>query len=441
MTADRRQFPGCDGLRALAAGTVLFFHVATLTGLTGRSGAGPYFFQLDVGVDVFFVLSGFLLYRPFVRAHLAGTPGPAVGRYLKRRFLRIFPAYWLVLVAVLYVFHQATAPKTSDGLVFFSLTQIYSKERIFGGLVPAWSLCTEVSFYAMLPLYALLLRTWARRSSRSPLQVEVLGVGALYVGSCVFRIVTSNHGYTLSNDWLPSYLDVFALGMLMATTSVAREQGLSGSWWAAIPREAAVWWGAGFALFIAVSNLGMPLAIVDVSPSKYFAHHLLAGTVGALFVCPAVLHEDAGGRIRAVLSSRLLRSLGLISYGIFLWHVPWIFQVEKWTGGTAFSGDFWPVLLGTVVLTLASAWGTYVLIERPMTRQGSRSTAAARFDREGTSGVGVPAAIPSETAAEQGRTPAWPSVRSSGSIRRRGSGSSHSPTEHPMSSSITPPSR
>ena len=429
MSRVRREFPACDGLRAVAALSVLFFHTATLTGFIGRSGAGPYFFQLDVGVDVFFVLSGFLLYRPFARAHAAGTPGPAVGRYLKRRFLRIFPAYWFVLAAVLYVFHEAAAPTTKDGLIFFGLAQIYSGRHLFGGLVPAWTLCTEISFYVFLPVYVFGLRRWAK--GRSPLRAELVGVGALYVGSCVFHVVTSSHNYTLAYNWLPAYLDVFALGMLMAIISVAVERGTAGAWWHSVPRDAAVWWGAAIALFVAVSNLGMPLSLVTVSPAKYFVHHLLAGTIGALLVCPAVLHEQAGGTVRQILASRPLRALGFISYGIYLWQVPWIFQVEKWTGGHPHFSHFWPVFLLVSSLTLLSAWGTYVLLERPLLTSRSREQG----------GVGVAAAIPSETAAEQGRTPAWRSVLSSGSTRPRVSGSSHSLMEHPTSSSTTPPSK
>jgi peptidoglycan/LPS O-acetylase OafA/YrhL len=429
MSRGRREFPACDGLRALAALSVLFFHTATLTGLVDRTGAGPYYFQLDVGVDVFFVLSGFLLYRPFARAHLTGTKGPAVGRYLRRRFLRIFPAYWFVLAAVLYVFHQAAAPTTKDGLIFFGLAQIYSGRHLFGGLVPAWTLCTEISFYAFLPVYAFVLRRWAKGGSK--LRAELIGVGALYIGSCVFHVVTSSQNYTLAYNWLPAYLDVFGLGMLMAVVSVAVEQGMVGQWWRSVPRDAAVWWCAAIALFVAVSNLGMPLGLVEVSPAKYFVHHLMAGTIGALLVCPAVLHEQAGGTVRNVLASRPLRALGLISYGIYLWQVPWIFQVEKWTGGHPYFSHFWPVFLLVVPLTLLSAWGTYVLIERPLLTSRPREQG----------GSGVAAAIPSESAAEQGRTPAWPSVRSSGSTRRRVSGSSHSPTEHPTSLSITPPSK
>jgi peptidoglycan/LPS O-acetylase OafA/YrhL len=356
----------------MAAGSVFVFHTAVLTGAATTSAFGAYLFQLDVGVDIFFVLSGFLLYRPFVRAHLEDRRGPDVGRYLKRRFLRIFPAYWLVLIAVLYLFHQATAPTTRDGLTFFSLTQIYDPKRTLGGLVPAWSLCTEISFYAFLPLYALVVRSLARGKSR--LSIELVGVGALYGASCLFRVLTSIHHYDIANNWLPSYLDVFALGMLMAVVSVAVERGMAGDWWRLVPRDAVVWWAGAAALFVAVSSMNMPQGLVSLSVGRYVTHHLLAGTVGALIVCPAVLHDDAGGRIREVLGSPALRTIGFISYGIFLWHVPLITQVVKWTGGKPFIADFWPVLIWSALLTLVAAWATYVLIERPLmqTRAGRR---------------------------------------------------------------------
>ena len=235
MNVARRAFPACDGLRAVAAASVFVFHASVLTGLAARNQAGPYFSQLDVGIDVFFVLSGFLLYRPFAVAHVTGRPAPALGHYLKRRFLRIFPAYWLVLICVLYVFHQATAPRASDGLAFFSLTQIYSKERVLGGLVPAWTLCTEIAFYVFLPAYAWAAGRWARKEPR--LRVELLAVLVLYTASCVFRIAISTSGYHLAETWLPSYLDVFALGILLAVVSAAVENGVAGTWWRSVPRD------------------------------------------------------------------------------------------------------------------------------------------------------------------------------------------------------------
>jgi peptidoglycan/LPS O-acetylase OafA/YrhL len=356
----------------MAAGSVFLFHAADLTGVVATSAAGAYLFQLDVGVDVFFVLSGFLLYRPFVRAHLEGRPAPTTGRYYKRRFLRIFPAYWLALMAVLYMFHQAAAPTTHDGLVYFSLTQIYSKRLALGGLVPAWSLCTEISFYAFLPLYAWALRRVARSTPK--FRAELLGLALLYVASGVFRVTMNHQGTSITTTWLPSYLDVFALGMLLAAVTVAVENGLAGQWWHVVPRDAVVWWAAAGALFFAVSNMGMPTGLTAVAADKYLVHHLLAGTIGALLVCPAVLHADAGGLIRGALSSRPLRALGLVSYGVFLWHLPWLTQVAKWTGAHPLSGDFWLVVALSVPLTLLTAWATYVVIERPLmkTRAGRK---------------------------------------------------------------------
>src|SRR5205807_7404735 len=111
------------------------------------------------------------------------------------------------------------------------------------------------------------------------MRAELLGIGGLYLGSCVFRVVMSSRGYNLANDWLPSYLDVFALGMLLAVVTVAVERGMAGSWWRIVPRNAAVWWATAAALFVATSNLNMPQALVTLPVGKYFAHHLLAGTI------------------------------------------------------------------------------------------------------------------------------------------------------------------
>ncbi len=404
MAPERRLFPACDGLRALAAGSVFVFHAASLTGVVMTSAAGAYLFQLDVGVDVFFVLSGFLLYRPFVGAHLEGRDAPDAGRYYKRRFLRIFPAYWLALIAVLYVFHQSVASTTHVGLTYFSLTQIYSKRLALGGLVPAWSLCTEVSFYTLLPLYAWTVRRAAQDTPRW--RVELVGLALLYATSATFRVVMNGGGSSVTTTWLPSYLDVFVLGMLLAVVTVVVENGLAATWWHSMPSDAAVWWVAAGALYFAVSNMGMPLGLTAVGSDNYLVHHFLAGTIGALLVAPAVLHADAGGLIRDVLSSRPMRALGLVSYGIFLWHLPWLTQVQKWVAGAPLWGNFWSVTLLSVPFTLLFAWLTYVVVERPLIerRRGVRSLGwapmpAARFTPEGTGWFWRGRGDPSETSS------------------------------------------
>src|SRR5258708_3347975 len=98
--AAKGRLAGFDGLRALAALAIVVLHVTSATGAVQATGAGRYFARLDVGVTIFFVISGFLLYRPFVRSHLDHARGAiALGSFWWRRALRIFPAYWVALTA------------------------------------------------------------------------------------------------------------------------------------------------------------------------------------------------------------------------------------------------------------------------------------------------------------------------------------------------------
>src|SRR5580692_8201663 len=100
------RFPAFDGLRAIAAITVVGVHVSFVAGLTGSNlGVGKYTARLEIGVSVFFLISGFLLYRPFVVAHLAAAPKPRTGAFWLRRLLRIVPAYWLVLFVATSILH------------------------------------------------------------------------------------------------------------------------------------------------------------------------------------------------------------------------------------------------------------------------------------------------------------------------------------------------
>src|SRR3954469_15306078 len=101
MNVRARNFPLFDGLRALAALSVLTFHAAYFAGIgVTDSPLKPYTGRLEVGVSVFFVISGFLLYRPFVRARLDDEPPPRTAAYAWRRFLRIVPGYWVALTVV-----------------------------------------------------------------------------------------------------------------------------------------------------------------------------------------------------------------------------------------------------------------------------------------------------------------------------------------------------
>jgi peptidoglycan/LPS O-acetylase OafA/YrhL len=89
------RFPLIDSIRAISALAILGVHAALVAGVyTSGSVLGTYTLHLDTGVTVFFLISAFLLYRPFVIARVSGEPGPRTGAYAWRRFLRIAPGYW-----------------------------------------------------------------------------------------------------------------------------------------------------------------------------------------------------------------------------------------------------------------------------------------------------------------------------------------------------------
>ena len=214
----RRLFPACDGLRAMAAGSVFLFHAADLTGVVTTSAAGAYLFQLDVGVDVFFVLSGFLLYRPFVRAHLEGGPAPTISRYYKRRVLRIFPAYWLALFLLLLL-GDIDVNGTTGLLKHATLTNTYFHDIGGLGIAQSWTLVVELSFYVFVPLWALCIRAASR--GRFPVRFEVAGaLGLILVGySSSAWVFYGSPPPAMSV--LPPGFGALGAGMLLAVLSAA----------------------------------------------------------------------------------------------------------------------------------------------------------------------------------------------------------------------------
>ena len=121
---------------------------------------------LERGVDgyrfSFFVISAFLLYRPFVASHFAEREPVALGAYWWRRALRIFPAYWVALTAAILFFGTTTLSGFWDYARHYLLVQIYQPDYGLAGIVPTWTLAVELSFYALLPVYAWVLAALTR---------------------------------------------------------------------------------------------------------------------------------------------------------------------------------------------------------------------------------------------------------------------------------------
>lgn len=357
-------FAGFDGLRAIAALAVLVTHASFTAGANVNHWAGAYFARLDVGVSIFFCISGFLLYRPYVLSARRGSEPLRFLAFMRRRVLRIFPAYWLALTVVVFVLGQATIESFGEAVAYYGLLQIYDSDLINGGIGQAWSLCTEISFYLFIPAYAAILRR-----GRGRLGPEVTGLAALAAIAFVWKLVVLESGGSAHLlTWLPAYLDLFALGMLLAVVSVWTAHRAFDVFEAVLGRAWVSWSLAALSFFVVSTQIGLPRGFEEVSVAQAFGRHLLYGVTGFFLIAPAVFGTSRRGGIRWVLESRPMVVLGLISYGIYLWHKAVIAEVRKHFDMPMFDSDLSQLLGWTLVVTMAVAAVSYVVVERPALR-------------------------------------------------------------------------
>jgi peptidoglycan/LPS O-acetylase OafA/YrhL len=380
-TIDRRpsrsadRFPCFDGLRAIAALTVIGVHTTFASGFTGRSGVGNYTSRLEIGVSVFFVISGFLLYRPFATAHFGWTAPPGTSAFWGRRLRRIIPAYWVAFVVVSYLLHADTVhPGLGSLAIYLGFAQIYSAHYALSGITQAWSLCTEMSFYLLLPVWAICVGR-KRRSGEAQLRRELAGLAALTALSFGFRIWVLQWHSALAPtmpNWLPAYTDLFALGMLLAVLSAylsVTDRRPAWLWHPALPVAS---WAVAVAAFVAVSNIGLPLTPITPSPvGPSLLRQTLSGVFAFGLVVPAVFGAQEHGFIRAMLRSRALVLVGVVSYGVYLWHEAAMNLFLRWTHDRLFTIPLWELSGAVTAMAVLAAAVSYLLLERPFLRGSS----------------------------------------------------------------------
>lgn len=367
------EFPCFDGLRAIAALLVAVTHAGFISGYIVRERyIGAYIARMDVGVAIFFVISGFLLYRPFVAARFGVRPGPAVLPYARRRFLRIAPAYWVTLTAVLLVpaIQGLRAPAFSWDQVLAHYTLIHTYHPRFS-LIPvqqAWTLATEIAFYAMLPLYAAFMR--GRHTRASVLASELTGLAVLFATGMLARTIVlfgfdEGPWRPFMNLWLPARLDHFALGMLLAVASVwFRDLGHEPTWarHSALPWVS--WAACGASFWFMCLGFGLD-ELKEFSPAQEWWLLFFWGIVGVTAVAPAVFGPQRTGAIRAFLRFKPLAWLGVISYGIYLWHEAALdFYLRQWDH-VAFTAPTNETFFFMFLFTIPVAALSYYLVERP----------------------------------------------------------------------------
>jgi peptidoglycan/LPS O-acetylase OafA/YrhL len=365
------RFPLVDGLRAVAALSVVVYHTAYSSSAT-EAWYGGFAGRLEIGVALFFAISGFLLYRPFFAAHYAGRPRIRTRDYLRRRFLRIVPAYWVALT-VLAIYPGLIGVFTGDWWIYYGFGQIYQQDTFNFGIPPAWTLCVEVSFYLALPLYALALRRICRgRELGQVVRIELVVLALLAVGSLVYRTVAIANGPNVYYTWLPGMFDWFATGMALAVLSVAL-QARERPWKPAelVARRPGLAWLAAGAVFtvLALTVPAPTLRETFYTEGELFRIHSLSAVIAVLVLLPAVAGRGRGGGVRRLLGWRTLAWLGLISYGIYLWHQTlMLWLVDKGALGWVPGSGFLVLTALTVLLAVSCAAGSYYVVERPLLR-------------------------------------------------------------------------
>lgn len=377
-------FAGFELLRAFAATLVVVHHADSLAG-PARAGRLHELAAIgDAGVGVFFVLSGFLIYRPFVAAQAEGRPGQDARSFWWRRVLRIVPAYWLVLT---FFWVLGSYSLGADWWRFYLFVQIYWPETALGGIVQAWSLCTEMTFYLLVPAWAALIaRVGGRVAGAGAATVHLAGAGVLWLGGYASRLAIeawwpSRRG--LSFNWLPTNLDLFATGMALAAVSVwAVHRPARAATLHRIATPAVLWWAAAGVLYAWYAYRIGPAPSFAVGYEGWFWHRrqLVLSIFTLALLVPAVFGDQQRGVIRRVWRWRPLVWVGSVSYGLYLWHFDWMkrsiasfdgFGQQRWPGWwRTVPGDsnLWLLLgvgMGVGLLFAAASW---YLLERPLQR-------------------------------------------------------------------------
>ncbi len=360
------RFPLFDGLRAIAVLCVVLVHIPgseALPGLLERL-----IVHLNLGVVIFFVISGFLLYRPFIASRGGGPPEPALADYAKRRFLRIVPAYWLALT-VLTILPGVVGVEGGNPVPQYTLLHtlpLFGGPACYGfsdcGLVHTWSLVIELTFYAALPLYAWVVfrltrgldrRAWMRAELAILAGLSIISLTLVFV---LFDVPSRWISSTVVGAWL---LFAFGTGLAVASVALADTERQPALVQSATRRPGAIWLAA-IALYV-VLCLWAPVELGAFTRAQSLILYVGLGLVAFLLVLPAVFGSDGGGLPRRLLAHRAMQWLGLISYGIFLWHLAIAAELGAEWG-------WLPTLLGTLVLSVAVAAASYYLVERPILR-------------------------------------------------------------------------
>ncbi len=393
-------FAYLDGIRAVALLTVMIFHCWYLSGqpqiaLPLPFGAGmldftPLFLAGGYGVNLFFVLSGFLLSQSWIKADYAGRPRPSILRYARLRFFRIVPAYYCCLfLMILFLCPAFIAPETVYSAFgirvvgsYLLFLQYYSPTT--AGSLPIngalWTLSIEMLFYLTLPLVIpLFLRN--RWLIALPLTIAASVTWAYLCQNALGGFIHAVTGSAptpgirfFMHQQYPGHFAEFGFGIALANLAVRRKMGLGmGRVFRAATREgaAAVYFAVGVALVLfCMKKVSEPGLVMSV----YLRD--VAVALGYTLMIAGVLW--GGMRFQRIFSAVPLQFIGLISYSMYLWHFPIIYIQNRFPQVAALPPfeRFERVTLFALVATTLLSICSYLAVEKPFLRMGRRAAAA-----------------------------------------------------------------
>jgi peptidoglycan/LPS O-acetylase OafA/YrhL len=373
----------CGGATALAGGLLLFgkgFRHAYGT-VPGVVASG-----LQLGLPMFFVLSGYLISRPWIRAYVLDKRTPTLGRYFRSRVLRIVPVFWLIggLMFIQYGRHGASLLNLA---AIFGFAQIYhdstSAASLFVGQV--WTIDIEVAFYAMIPISAWLLtlatrhltaRTGRTFGSRERVALVVSLVAVATVASAYVRGTTVPG--TGLNESLPATFYYFAPGVALAALELVLTGPLAR---ARLRRLAPV-----FGLSATLIAIGLAVAESHNTLALIRTREALGVAAGSGLALGALLARQLGrGDSPRWVDNRVTRWLGARSYPCYILQSATVATAVAVLGRV--SGHPWVELLALTAfvlpLTIAAGSIVHVTIERPLLAWGHGNrhrTAAPRVE-------------------------------------------------------------
>lgn len=377
-----------DGVRGIGALFVFTTHVCLLAdpvpnnNLISYGWAAPILGHIDLALSAFFVLSGYLIARPYARAYIAGARRPRLRNYVRNRILRVVPVFYVLTVLVLLRFgldgrlDDVPNPETSTiwqviGQFLFIQGQTAGPASIPIG--PAWSIGAEVGFYVIIPFAAYLAYRAAARLE-GPYARAALALAVIAVVTVVSIALRAHDKYLFA--WLtspPAILYAFMPGVALGIAEPLFARHVRDR--AQLARTIA-WTAFAVGLLCAIVY-----AASDYDARQTPIHHalgvraLLAALATGLLFAGLVVLQIGTGRAPWLFANKTMLWLGARSYSFYLVHIWVLLELDHIMGeGDGIATRVAVMGLIGFPLTVLAGSLSYRFVERPFLERKQRTT-------------------------------------------------------------------